>query len=384
MSNEELQKSEQQKQVATLRDLLEKAKPRLAEVAPKHLSIDRLVRLLLVASSRNPKILECTSESVLRFAMSCSSAGLEPIGAGGMWPVPFRNNKTNTMELTAIPDYRGLVNCAKRAKCITDAYAEVVREKDQFNYELGTEPFIKHKPARGDRGELEAAYCVIVLPGGTKRFEVMGREEIHGIRNRSQAWRAFLKYKKEGPWNTDESECFRKTIVRRAMKPFVGASSQLDAAVEADDLASGVIDNAIPAPIAMPKALPPATPEGDAPESKPATAEDDDNIPMGGEVPAECKPKQEQEAPPETETPKNKRMPNELPSDKMESKVVDMVSETKTDKNGKEYVVVRFASGEKITVYDKKFDIVPGESVLVELVQSGKYWNLKSWCHPSV
>ena len=227
-----------------LRSLLEQAAPKLAMVAPKHLSVDRVVRLMLAAINRNPKLAECSKESVLQFCMACSSTGLEPIGPGGMHPVPYRN-KNGTVEMQAIPDYRGLIHAAKMAGCIKDAYAEVVRSNDEFDYEMGLNYNLTHRPSRGDRGDLESAYCIVVMPDGSKRFTVMDRADIMLIKSRSKA-------SGSGPWVTDESEMWRKTVVRRAMKQFVGASQELNAAIELDNKASGIQMET--EPIAQPKA----------------------------------------------------------------------------------------------------------------------------------
>lgn len=222
-----------------LKTQLASVKDKLAEVAPKYMDVNRLVRLMLLACGKSPKILECTPESILQFSMKCAETGLEPIGAGGCWPIPYGN------QLTFLPDYRGLVHCAIRAGAITFAKAEVVKERDEFSYRLGLDPDLQHNPARGDRGPLEAAYCRYILPDGTKEFVVMDREEIVAIRNRSKAGQS-------GPWVTDESEMWKKTVVRRAMKPFAGMSSALDAAIEADDAAGGVVDRE---PVQMPRAI---------------------------------------------------------------------------------------------------------------------------------
>lgn len=230
--------------VSTLRTDLEKIMPKLAEVATKHCTPEKIVRLLLSACSRTPKLLECSRESVMLFCMKCSETGLAPIGAGGAWPVPYRNNKTNATEMQFIPDYRGLVNCAKRAGCITDAYAEVVKEADEFDYSLGLNPELVHKPAKLERGQLINAYCVYTLPDGSKRFVVMDKDEVEVIRSRSKASGV-------GPWVSDESEMWKKTIIRRAMKPFAGMSAELDAAIDADNAATGVVNRE---PISMPKA----------------------------------------------------------------------------------------------------------------------------------
>jgi recombination protein RecT len=237
----------QGRQLANLRDVLERASAKLAEVAPKHLKADRLVRLLLSAASRNPKILACSPQSVLQFAMKCSETGLEPIGAGGAWPIPYENRRNNTVELTFIPDYRGLIHCAKRSCCIKDAWAEVVYEGDEFSYRLGLDPALEHTPARRDRGNLEAAYCVFVMPDGTKRFAVMHADDIARIRSRSRA-------PNNGPWVTDTAEMWKKTIVRRAMRPFQGYAPSLDEAISADNEAETAIDLA-PEDVPMPKAI---------------------------------------------------------------------------------------------------------------------------------
>ena len=224
--------------VQNLRAMMEKPEmlEKLQQVAPAHLNVPRVLLLMAAASKRVPKILQCTQASVYEFCMKCSETGLEPIGAGGAWPIPYGD------QLTFIPDYRGLVNCAKHADCITDAYAEVVRELDEFDYELGLNPSLTHKPARGDRGELQAAYCVFTLPDGTKRFVVMDGNEVLGIKSRSKA-------ASSGPWKTDEGEMWKKTVIRRAMKPFVGMNTHLDAAIDADDAAGKVIDvDPIPMP----------------------------------------------------------------------------------------------------------------------------------------
>ena len=236
------------KPMVTLKALLEQAAPKLREVAPKHLKVERVIRLMLSACSRNPKLLECSTESVLQFCMTCSQTGLEPIGAGGAWPVPYANNKTGKTEMQFIPDYRGLVNCAKHAGCIKDSYAEVVCDGDFFEMEMGLDMKLVHKPSRSDRGEVQGAYCVYILPDDTKRFVYMDRAEIEGIRKRSRA-------SGSGPWVTDEREMMKKTVTRRAMKPFAGASKELDAAIEADNAATGLTLAADRPPVAMPKAI---------------------------------------------------------------------------------------------------------------------------------
>lgn len=224
-----------------IRHQLDIAMPRLKEVAPRHLKPERVARILLAAISKTPAILNCTPESILQFAMKCSETGLEPIGAGGAWPIPYGN------VLTFVPDYRGLINCARRAKCVKHVRAEVVYENDEFEFSLGLDPSLSHTPARTDRGELNAAYAVLTMPDDTKEFVVMLADDVQRIKARSKAANS-------GPWKTDEPEMWKKTVIRRAMKPFAGASREMDAAIEADDQATGPAD-INREPITMPKGL---------------------------------------------------------------------------------------------------------------------------------
>ena len=216
-----------------IKQSLEKATPKFAEVAPHYLRPERITRLLLASMGRNPKLAECSPESVLQFAMKCAETGLEPIGAGGAWPVPYKN-KNGTVDMQFIPDYRGLVHAAREAGLIKSAKAEIVKAGDTFSYQLGLNPDLTHVPAVGaERGEIVAAYCVITDIDGDKSFVVMDIGEIDDIRNRSRAANA-------GPWVTDRGEMVKKTVVRRALKPYAGANVHFDAAIDADNAATGI------------------------------------------------------------------------------------------------------------------------------------------------
>jgi recombination protein RecT len=237
-----VQKAEQKSPVVAMRETLEGLIPKMQEIAPYHMNAERMVRIFMVQGQRTPLLFSCTQSSVMAACMLCSQMGLEPIGAGGVHLLPFKRKIKGddgqfreVYEATVIVDWRGMVNCAKYAGVIKDAYAAVVYTNDEFDYELGDNPHIKHKPTLKDRGEKLCAYCVVVMPDGSKRPEVMNQSDIEAIRGRSKAWQNYLRYKTECPWNTDEDAMWTKTVVRRAMKPFIGANPRLTAAIEADD-----------------------------------------------------------------------------------------------------------------------------------------------------
>ena len=49
----------------------------LADVAPKHITKERIVKLALVAASRQPKLFECTPQSFLQSVMKSAELGLD-------------------------------------------------------------------------------------------------------------------------------------------------------------------------------------------------------------------------------------------------------------------------------------------------------------------
>ena len=247
--------------VASLQRLLSEAMPELKAIAPRFVNVTRMVQLAIEAKMRNPLLAQCSPVSVLNFCKKCAESGTDRVGAGGMWAVPFWNHKTHSFDMTPIPDWRLLVEKAKKAKAITHATAEAVYENDDFVYERGMAPNLVHRPARQNRGKLVAVYCVYVLPDNTKDFVVMDWEtEIVPIRDRTNAWKAWLEKQASNPWVTDPAEQAKKTVVKRAMKLFEGASIELTHLLDADNVVNGYAETDLlaRAPIAMPVALPAA------------------------------------------------------------------------------------------------------------------------------
>ena len=196
--------------VATVQKLLEDNKRQIAMALPKHLTMDRLIRTSLTAIQRNPKLLECHPSTLGGAVMMCAIWGVEPIGAGGAWLVPFRNTRKNRMEVQFIVDYRGLANIARNSGEVKKVEWHEVHAKDTFKYQYGTDPKIEHTPYQGagDAGPLTHVYAVGFYNDGTAHFVVLTRDEALKSKKRSKA-------SDSGPWVTDEIPMCLKTAVRR-------------------------------------------------------------------------------------------------------------------------------------------------------------------------
>lgn len=235
-------------------------KKQFANALPKHLTPDRFVRVALTALTKTPKLMQCTTESLMSCLLDCSQLGLEPDGRKA-YLIPYGN------VCTLIIGYQGLVDRARRSGEIADIHADIVCQNDHFVYSFGTDSRLEHRPSLSDRGEVIAAYSYVRLKDGSSSYEVMNKQEVDAIRKRSKA-------SGSGPWVTDWAEMAKKTVFRRHSKWLPVSAEVLDTIEKDYDLAADVIDlNAEPRKgkpqIAMPKALSEATPAQEAPEDAP-------------------------------------------------------------------------------------------------------------------
>lgn len=197
----------------------------IAKVLPSHMSPERMARVAITAMTRTPKLAECTQASFFKCLLDLSSWGLEPDGRRAHL-IPYGS------ECTLILDYKGIVELCFRSGFVKNIHADVVRAGDQFDFNLGKvrrhTPWaflpVDNRPA--EAGDIIAAYCVVEMKDDAIKYEVMTRDEIDGIRNRSKAGRS-------GPWVTDFGEMAKKTVFRRASK-WLPLSAEMHDAFERD------------------------------------------------------------------------------------------------------------------------------------------------------
>ncbi len=130
--------------------------------------------------------------------------------------------------------WMGLLDLAVQCGSIAWAQAHVVYETESLQIQGYDKPPVHHRnPFGKDRGAIVGAYCVAKLASGNYLTETMTSEEIDGIRDRSSAWKAWIKDKKKCPWVTDDPEMRRKTVVKRASKywPRVPGDDRLEKAI---------------------------------------------------------------------------------------------------------------------------------------------------------
>lgn len=208
-------------EAAALRALdaeLAKRQEIIASSAASMIDPERMRGVVLSAFTRNPELWECDPVTVVRAVVEAAQVGLEPTGAiGGAHLVPRWNSKRRVKEAQLTIDYRGLAMLARRSGEVARITARAVREKDDFDYQQGTEEWLRHKPfLDGDPGPYTHFYAIAHFRDGGAQFVVMSAAQVLAHRDR------FAPRNKDrqvvGPWATDYEEMAKKTALRNLAK----------------------------------------------------------------------------------------------------------------------------------------------------------------------
>lgn len=116
--------------------------------------------------------------------------------------------------------YMGLIEIAVRSGSVSLVQSFIVYDDEKFTLRgIGLPPHHEVDPFRDkSKSKPIGVYCVAKTHTGEYLVEVMSRDEVYAIRDRSPAWKAYVSKKKSCPWVTDELEMWRKTVIKRAYK----------------------------------------------------------------------------------------------------------------------------------------------------------------------
>lgn len=211
----------QPSEIAAIRQQIEGMGSQFQAALPAHIPPERFARVVMTAIQNNGDLLKCDRKSLFNAAMKAAQDGLLPDGREGAM-VPYKG------EVTWMPMVGGIRKKVRNSGEIATWDVHAVFEGDQFDYELGDEPFIRHKPALKARGALIAVYSIATLKSGEKSRDVMSVEDVEKIRVKSRA--------QNGPWKdpTFYPEMAKKTVARRHSK-VLPMSNDLDDLIRRDD-----------------------------------------------------------------------------------------------------------------------------------------------------
>ncbi len=220
----------------SIADLIKAMEPEIKKALPEVITPERFTRMALSALNTTPKLKECTQMSFLSALMNAAQLGLEPnTPLGQAYLIPY-NNK-GKLECSFQIGYKGMLDLAYRNPQTQIIQAEEVYENDVFEYELGLNPKLIHKPALKERGELKCFYGVFRLTNGGYGFKVMSKEDIDShAKEYSKAFSTGYS-----PWTSNYIGMAKKTVIKQLLK-FAPLRTDFQKALSTDETIKNELD----------------------------------------------------------------------------------------------------------------------------------------------
>lgn len=191
-------------------------KGEIEKALPTVMTPERFTRIVLSAVNNTPALGDCTPASFLGAMMQAAQLGLEPnTPLGQAYLIPYNNFKKGVTECQFQLGYKGLIDLAYRSGEVTLIQAHTVYENDEFEYELGLDPKLRHIPTKSpDKGPAVWYYAMFKTKSGGYGFEVMSTDEV----------KAHEKANRKGSkgmsniWEKHFDEMAKKTVLKKALK----------------------------------------------------------------------------------------------------------------------------------------------------------------------
>lgn len=213
----------------SIEDMIKAMAPEIKNALPEVMKPERFTRMALSTLNNNPRLRDCSQITFLAAMMNAAQLGLEPnTPLGQAYLIPYRNH--GKMECQFQLGYKGLIDLVYRNPNIQTVQAQCVYENDEFDYELGLEPKLVHKPALTDRGKLILVYALWKAENGGYGFEVMSKDDIDThARKYSQSYSST-----SSPWKSNYEEMAKKTVIKKCLK-YAPLRSDMLRAVSTDE-----------------------------------------------------------------------------------------------------------------------------------------------------
>lgn len=207
------------------RDMLERMKPEFAKVLSK-ISPEYFLRVALSSINKNPKLLQCTTESILSCVMDLATLNLVPDSQRGFaWLIPYGQ------ECQLQIGYLGYAEILYRGGEIQNISCQIVYKNDTLDYEYGTNAHLTHKPVLFERGEKIGGYSYVRFKDGTESFLVATIKELEEIKAKSKKDQ---NGKLSPAWREFEDEMYKKSVFRRHFKLLPRVDDSIRAVIEKD------------------------------------------------------------------------------------------------------------------------------------------------------
>lgn len=191
MSNDvQVQEKKNHPVVAMIKSNFDKIK----EAMPQNLGLtpENMIRIALTEMRNNRNLHRCSPQSILGAIIMSTQLGL-PFQLGQAWLIPYKDEANFQI------GWQGLKELVYRSDKVSLLYGESVHENDEFDFELGLNPTLKHKPAKVNRGNEIGYYVVVKTKDDSSFFQYMSKDDVEKHRQQyskmpnSPAWKSSFK-----------------------------------------------------------------------------------------------------------------------------------------------------------------------------------------------
>lgn len=230
-----------QKRFVTMKQMLEHQgiSKQIEMALPRAIDPQRFLRIALTTLRSNPALLQCSPESVVGAIIQAAQLGLEvdPF-LGQAYLIPYRNGDQQECQLQ--PGYRGYIKLSRNSGEIRSLAAHIVHEGEAFEYEQGTEKYLRHRPSdEFEENKISHVYAVVEYTNGGVDFEVMTHAGVEKVRTKSKA-------PNSPAWRESWGEMAKAKVIRRLSKrlPVNAENSSLVKAAVLDEMSdAGISQN---------------------------------------------------------------------------------------------------------------------------------------------
>lgn len=221
--------AKKEKPIEKFCQLIDAKQPTFAAALPPHIPFDRFRSVVISALSLDPALLSADSSSLFTSCLQAASDGLLPNKRESALVIFKKKVKIDGVEkwieaVQYMPMIAGILKKMRQSGEVSSFTAQCVYERDLFDFQFGTEQFLKHVPyIDGDRGQLRCVYAAAKLKDGTHAFEVMTLDQV----NRRRA----VSRSQSGPWKDWYDEMALKTVARKLLK-VLPSNSDIDRLIE--------------------------------------------------------------------------------------------------------------------------------------------------------
>lgn len=177
-----------------------------SNLLPDNMSAKKFSSIACLAVADNPKLLQCSRTSLYNAFFTAARLSLWPDGVAGEAYLVIFGDKVQL-----IPGWKGWIKLCHFSGIIERMTASEVRADDLFDYEKGSNQFLKHKPSGNLNRRVTDFYAYCKTTIGGEFFEVRTLKQIEEHRDKFS--KQYKKSRENSVWGQHFNSQAKKTVV---------------------------------------------------------------------------------------------------------------------------------------------------------------------------